>query len=165
MSQNITLRIFEKTPADMNTVITADNSRFHDVFQNLLVNAIRYNIPRGSVDVDARCVKSDEIRLLGKKSEHSVGIEEYLHSSKKGELETYLLLTITDTGLGIPEDQQADMFNNFFRGRNIEQKGITGTGLGLFIIKTIIEGSGGRIFFTSKEGVGTSFYIILPDSV
>ncbi len=164
VSQNITLHIFEKTPVDVNTVITADNSRFHDVFQNLLVNAIRYNIPRGSVEVDARCVKPDEIRSLAKRSEHSIGIEEYLHSSKKGEEEIYLLLNITDTGLGIPDDQQADMFNNFFRGRNVEQKGITGTGLGLFIIKIIIEGSEGRIFFTSKEGVGTTFYIVLPNT-
>jgi signal transduction histidine kinase len=74
-------------------------------------------------------------------------------------------VSISDTGLGIPEDQQAEMFNNFFRGRNVEQKGITGTGLGLFIIKIIIEGTGGRIFFTSTEGVGTTFYIVLETAL
>ena len=75
---------------------------------------------------------------------------------------SYLLISVADRGVGIPEDQQEEMFNNFFRGRNVEQKGITGTGLGLFVIKIIIEGSGGKIFFISQENVGTTFYIVLP---
>lgn len=160
VSQNISVSVFENTDAAVSTKIKGDYSRFHDVFQNLLVNAIRYNVPRGNVKIDAKYAIAEEIRELAKKSEHSLGIEDFLQNGKVGG--EYLFISITDTGLGIPEDQQADIFNNFFRGRNVEQKGITGSGLGLFIIKIIIEGSGGRIFFTSKEGVGTTFYIALP---
>ncbi|TSC62575.1 MAG: multi-sensor signal transduction histidine kinase [Parcubacteria group bacterium Gr01-1014_48] len=160
VSQNISLHLFENTPQGISTTVTGDNNRFHDVFQNLMVNAIRYNNPRGAVTVEAADATPNEIRALAQKSRHSVGIEEYLQATDK-EIKTFLLISISDTGLGIPEDQQADMFNNFFRGRNVEQKGITGTGLGLFIIKIIIEGTSGRIFFTSKENVGTTFYIVL----
>ncbi len=162
VSQNITVNVFDNTPADVSTKMKGDSSRFHDVFQNLLVNAIRYNVPRGSVKMDAKYAFVDEIRELAKKSEHSLGVEDFLQSGKG--VNKYLFISVADTGLGIPEDQQEDMFNNFFRGRNVEQKGITGTGLGLFIVKIIIEGTGGRIFFTSKEGGGTTFYIILPVS-
>ncbi len=160
VSQNISVAVFENTPTEVSMKILGDSARFHDVFQNLLVNAIRYNNPRGSVEIDARYALGAEIRNLAKKTEHSLGIEDFLQNSEVQD--KHLLISVVDTGLGIPEDQQADMFNNFFRGRNVEQKGITGTGLGLFIIKNIIETSGGRIFFTSKENVGTTFYVVLP---
>lgn len=163
ISQNITLALFEKTPADLLLRVVGDPDRLRDVFQNLLVNAIRYNTPRGLVRVDGGILSAGEVRDVARTSEHSVGIDHYLYGKGgEGEGKKYLLISVADTGLGIPEDQQQDIFNNFFRGRNVQQKGLEGTGLGLFIIKAIIEGSGGRIFFTSKENAGSCFYIVIP---
>jgi len=73
-----------------------------------------------------------------------------------------LTLTITDRGIGIPKEDQPSIFQQFFRAKNAVAKKNVGTGLGLFITKTIIEGHGGRVWFTSTENQGSSFSIALP---
>lgn len=78
-----------------------------------------------------------------------------------------ILIEIADTGYGIPKDEQAKIFTKLFRADNIKDKNTTGSGLGLYVVKTIIEQFGGRIWFksplsTSKENPGTAFYIELP---
>lgn len=72
------------------------------------------------------------------------------------------LVTIADSGVGIPKDQQSQIFGRFFRGTNVRTLETTGTGLGLFIVKAFIEASGGKIWFKSIEGKGTTFYFTLP---
>lgn len=69
---------------------------------------------------------------------------------------------IADSGVGIPADQQKQVFVKFFRGNNVLNFETTGTGLGLYITKAFIEASGGQIWFESKEGKGTTFYFTLP---
>lgn len=70
--------------------------------------------------------------------------------------------SISDNGIGIPQNEQQQIFEQFFRASNsIEQKTV-GTGLGLFIVKLVIEGHRGRVWFTSKLGKGTTFYFTLP---
>ncbi|MBI2607467.1 MAG: HAMP domain-containing histidine kinase [Candidatus Doudnabacteria bacterium] len=73
-----------------------------------------------------------------------------------------VLGTVRDSGVGIPKDQQGQVFDKFFRGNNILSFETTGTGLGLFITKAFIEASGGKIWFNSEEGKGTTFYFTLP---
>lgn len=70
--------------------------------------------------------------------------------------------SIKDTGLGIPEDQKKRVFSRFFRAANVMRLDTEGTGLGLFITKNIIEAHGGRIWFESEEGKGSTFYFTLP---
>ncbi len=72
------------------------------------------------------------------------------------------LVSVADSGIGIPKDQQSQIFSRFFRGTNIRTLETTGTGLGLYIAKAFIEGSGGRIWFKSEENKGTTFYFTLP---
>lgn len=72
------------------------------------------------------------------------------------------LVSIADTGVGIPKEQQAQVFNRFFRGTNVLTMETAGTGLGLYIAKAFIEASGGRIWFKSAQGQGTTFYFTLP---
>ncbi len=69
---------------------------------------------------------------------------------------------VNDTGYGIPRDQQEKMFQPFFRAKTDETKTIDGTGLGLYLVKRIIERNKGRIIFRSEYGVGSTFGFELP---
>ena len=71
-------------------------------------------------------------------------------------------IKISDTGYGIPKNQQARIFTKFFRADNVRNKDTDGTGLGLYIVKLIVENSGGKIWFESEENKGTAFYVTVP---
>ncbi len=73
-----------------------------------------------------------------------------------------IVIKVTDQGIGIPKADQDSVFQQFFRAKNAVAKKNVGTGLGLFIAKTIIEGHGVRIWFASEENQGSSFFIALP---
>src|SRR6056297_278443 len=75
-----------------------------------------------------------------------------------------LKLMIKDNGIGIPKEQQKRVFERFFRAKNALKKITEGSGLGLFITNNIIEAHNGDIWFESKEGQGTTFYVTLPIS-
>lgn len=109
-----------------------DPETMRAVFQNLLENSIKYTIEGGKIDIDI-------------KHEHD-------------ELE----ISIADNGIGIPVDQQKKIFGRFFRARNAVKQETDGSGLGLYIARTIIEKNGGRIWFKSAEGKGTTFYFTVP---
>ena len=73
-----------------------------------------------------------------------------------------LVFMVSDTGYGIPANQQPQVFTKFFRGNNIVQKQTEGTGLGLYIAKGMVEASGGKIWFDSEENKGSTFYFSMP---
>lgn len=102
------------------------------IFQNLLSNAVKYTLEKGKINLT--------IAVNGKK----------------------LLITVSDTGLGIPEAQQGKIFTKLFRADNVRKTDTEGTGLGLYIIKSVVENVGGKIWFESIENKGTSFYVTLP---
>jgi PAS domain S-box-containing protein len=102
------------------------------VFQNLLSNAIKYTPAGGAIKLSIYC-KHHEI-----------------------------LVTITDTGIGIPKAAQSKIFNSFFRAGNAKVREAQGVGLGLYILKIIVDKLGGRIWFESQENKGTAFYMSLP---
>ena len=72
------------------------------------------------------------------------------------------MVTIADTGIGIPADEQAHLFQRFYRCRNARAAEIQGTGLGLYISKAIIDAHGGTIVLDSEEGRGTTVTVSLP---
>jgi PAS domain S-box-containing protein len=72
-----------------------------------------------------------------------------------------LLLSVKDAGLGIPEDMLTKVFEQFYRANNYRQA-ISGMGIGLFITAEIVQRSGGKIWVTSREGEGSTFYVLLP---
>jgi signal transduction histidine kinase len=104
------------------------------VVSNLLSNAIKYT-PSGG-----------EVRL-------SLAVE-----GQKIELK------VCDTGIGIPEADQPNLFREFFRATNARALAEIGTGLGLAIVRSIVEQHGGFIEVESSEGRGTSFRVSLPRS-
>ncbi len=69
---------------------------------------------------------------------------------------------VHDTGIGIPAEEQGRLFSEFFRARNAKALGLRGTGLGLVIVKRIVDGAGGTIRVESEEGQGTRFTFTLP---
>jgi signal transduction histidine kinase len=113
-------------------MITTDRKLLSIVFQNLLSNAVKYTPAHGRIDFS--------IQKEGSK----------------------LMVKVADTGMGIPEAQQAHIFKKMFRADNARAQDSEGTGLGLYIVKSIVELLKGEICFTSKEGVGTTFQITFP---
>ncbi|OGF26836.1 hypothetical protein A2303_01810 [Candidatus Falkowbacteria bacterium RIFOXYB2_FULL_47_14] len=112
--------------------LAVDVNLIRQVIHNLITNAVRYSKSGGRVDVD---IKKDN--------------GEYL-------------LTIKDSGIGIPKEAQGRIFEKFFRADNAVKNETEGTGLGLYVSKMIVENSGGRIWFKSAQGEGTVFYVALP---
>jgi len=72
------------------------------------------------------------------------------------------LIEIKDNGKGIPEKDKEKMFTPFYRGEKSGVQKYEGTGLGLSISKGIVEAHNGKIWFESKQGKGTKFFILLP---
>lgn len=111
-----------------------DVQRIEQVVTNLLNNAVKYSPEGGCVEVT---ITEDQAA---------------------GEAH----IAIADQGIGIPADQQARIFSRFARAVNAREAGITGTGLGLYLSRELVERHGGRIWFESTVGRGSTFYITLP---
>ena len=108
-----------------------DETKVSRIFYNLISNAIKYSEDGGQI----------EIKVLAKNKN--------------------IQIDFIDNGIGIPEDEQKLLFSRFTRGTNINNKGISGSGIGLMISKKIIELHGGSIEFTSKQNIGSTFSLTL----
>ena len=113
-------------------LINADIKSMEEVFSNLITNAIIYTPERG------------ELRVRGEVKGGFVGI------------------SISDTGYGIAPDEIPRIFERFYRAKTEKTRNIVGTGLGLPIVKSIVEAHNGTVKVESKEGVGSTFYVRLP---
>lgn len=71
-------------------------------------------------------------------------------------------IAVSDNGIGIPTESRSRVFERFYRAENAQSAEAEGTGLGLYLVKEIVEGSGGTISFKGKEGEGTTFEICIP---
>ena len=112
--------------------ISLDPKLIHNVLVNLISNAIKYTEKFGLVEL-AVSRQQDQI-----------------------------FVRVSDNGVGIPEIDQEQIFDKFYRGENVVNLNVDGTGLGLYWNKQIIEASGGKIWFESKLGKGTTFWFSLP---
>ena len=134
-------------------ICSTDPKLLRIIFQNLLSNSVEYTPPRGKI-------------------EFAISVES--KSSRKT-----LLVKVSDKGYGIPKNQQGQIFTKLFRADNVRDKDTDGTGLGLYIVKSIIENLGGKIWFESParsklgsrkaaagkgNNPGTTFYVPLPIS-
>ncbi|MCA9904330.1 MAG: PAS domain-containing sensor histidine kinase [Anaerolineae bacterium] len=117
------------------------------------------NLPPGtSALLDQRLIEHILINLLGNATKYSkIGKPVTLRIRHQGE---YLMFTIHDSGIGIPQEAQERLFEPFFRAGNVDK--IDGTGLGLVIVKQSVEKHGGTINYKSRVGRGTTFTICLP---
>ncbi len=126
------INIIKCKGAPRKLIINIDADNIRQVFSNLINNAIKYSKNRGLVEIGWK--------------------------SKNGEI----IFWVKDKGIGIPNGQQDRVFEKFFRSDNAAKQETDGTGLGLYIAKTIIEAHGGKIWFESEEGKGSKFYFSLP---
>lgn len=118
-------------PADTPT-IQNDTSAIHEIFSNLVVNALQYTRESGTITVTALATQDS------------------------------VITTVRDTGIGIPKEYQSLLFNQFSRADNALEEFSEGTGLGLYLVKILLEKIGGSISFKSKLNSGTTFTVTLP---
>lgn len=118
-------------PAKPIPQVLADKDKMCLVFQNLLENAIKYNRIGGSVTIRTEVFKD------------------------------MLVVSVRDTGIGIPADEQKNIFGKFYRAQNAKHDE-KGSGLGLFVAKSIVEANGGTIWFESIPDIGTTFFFSVP---
>ena len=123
---------FQK-PEENLPQVKIDVEKIKLAVQNLIENAIHYTLKDGMVTISLKYVKD------------------------KKEIE----LRVQDTGIGIPKDQQYRLFTRFFRAPNAVLVETDGSGLGLFIVKNIIEAHNGKVGFKSEEGKGSTFWFTL----
>jgi PAS domain S-box-containing protein len=112
--------------------VRADPVRLRQVLDNLVSNAVKYTPAGGAVRV-AAAAHGDEV-----------------------------VVTVTDTGMGVPPEQYAQLFDRFFRASNAVRGGIKGTGLGLAITRAIVEAHGGRVTAAPSPSGGCTFTVTLP---
>jgi PAS domain S-box-containing protein len=113
-------------------LIKVDEEKIKLVIQNLIENALIYTLPKGKVTVTIDLQNGN------------------------------FFFKIQDTGIGIPKEVQDRIFTKFFRASNAAKIDTEGSGLGLFVTKNIVESHGGKIWFESEEGKGTTFYFTIP---
>ncbi len=112
--------------------VMLDKEKIYLAIQNIIDNAIKYTPDGGRVNVSLRVDKKN------------------------------LEVKVEDSGIGIPENQKKNLFSQFFRGDNAVKTQTVGSGLGLFIAKSIVEDHKGKIWFESKENQGSKFFIKIP---
>jgi signal transduction histidine kinase len=113
-------------------VIMADSHFVKIILQNLISNAVNYSSDAGIIRVSI------------------------------SKLDKEMLIKIADEGRGIPGVAQPKVFTKLFRADNIKSVNTAGNGLGLYLVKLIVDKSNGKIWFESKENEGTTFYVRLP---
>lgn len=137
--QGKSLQFLEDYPKKLPE-IPMDPEALKIILHNLISNAIKYTPNNGHIYIRVR------------------QIDEKLHPRSHGSIQ----IEVQDSGVGIPKADQKKIFTKFFRAQNNESKTTEGTGLGLYVVKTLVEYVGGTIAFQSEEGVGTIFIVTLP---
>lgn len=131
--KNVSVRFSEQPKVPP---LVVDPKKFREIIQNLVSNAIKYNRKNGNVTISVE--------------------------SKIKNQESWVVIAVADSGMGIPKKDQERMFTKFFRASNAVASSAEGTGLGLFVVKYFVERWGGKVKFTSEEGKGTTFAVELP---
>jgi signal transduction histidine kinase len=116
--------------------LKCDQKRIDQVLHNLLTNAIKF-VPEKTGRIEISVEKNQDGQIM---------------------------FAVKDNGTGIPADKQQNMFKKFYQADTSMSRNAGGTGLGLTISKGIVEAHGGRIWFDSQEGAGSTFYFTVPES-
>jgi PAS domain S-box-containing protein len=120
-------------PPDTLLMIEGDELRLEQVLQNLLSNAVKYSPNGGPITVQV---------------ERQEGI---------------VCVVVSDQGIGIPQADLPKLFQRFYRAENVDPRQISGMGIGLYVVRAIVELHGGKVDVVSREGGGSIFTVCLPE--
>lgn len=126
------LELTLKVIGKYSSEIKTDTLIVKEAVNNLVSNAIKYTPPGGDIKITINLQKD------------------------------IVLISVKDTGWGIPKFAQDQVFSKFFRAQNIVKRETTGTGLGLYMVRGLLDSLDGNIWFESSESKGTTFYFSLP---
>ncbi len=133
-ARRVGISVYFDKPKESLPKVQMDQQKISMVLQNLLDNAIRYNVANGTV---------------------TVGVLKQPNAP-------FLEVTVKDTGIGIPAEEAEKLFTKFYRASNAAKSAADGSGLGLYIAKNVIMAHGGRIWVESELNRGSVFHFTLP---
>jgi PAS domain S-box-containing protein len=119
-------------PSKVPPLTRSDSLIVKEIVSNLISNAIKYTPEEGQVKVKITSRAHD------------------------------IVISVEDNGVGIPKHSQSQIFTKFFRAHNVIRHETTGTGLGLYLVKSLAEVLGGKVWFKSSENSGSTFSLALP---
>lgn len=151
------------TPTDLSVVIkeTLENFEQQIKYKDIKVSTV-FDETLAKINVDPELIGEVYSNLISNAVKYSNNAGN-LSIILKGQADD-ILTEVSNTGLGIPKGQHEKVFSKFFRAENVISEDTDGTGLGLYIVKSIIESSGGKIWFESEENQGATFWFTLPKS-
>jgi len=120
-------------------LVEADPVRLRQILDNLVSNALKFTYPGGKITIGARGLQDD--------SSHQP---------------TQCAVWVSDTGIGIAPEEQARIWERFYRTSSPLAAGATGLGMGLSIVKSLTQAHGGRVWLESKPGAGSTFTVLFP---
>jgi len=120
-------------------LVDADAARIRQILDNLVSNAIKFTYPGGKITIGARSLQEEN-----------------------GQPPTQYAIWVSDTGIGIPPQEQARIWERFYRPSNPLAEEASGLGMGLSIVKSLTEAHAGRVWLESAPGMGSTFTVLLP---
>jgi PAS domain S-box-containing protein len=120
-------------------LVEADPARIRQILDNLVSNAIKFTYPGGQITIGARSLQAAEAQRP-----------------------TQCSIWVSDTGIGIPREEQVRIWERFHRPAGTSAKDAGGLGMGLSIVKSLTEAHGGRVWLESTPGAGSTFTVLLP---
>ncbi len=164
-TQRKALQVETHIPTDLPPVLV-DRGRIGQVLVNLLHNASKYTADGGQIVLGAMVVDCSVTAPLATLWRQHLSLSELQQGTialpanhPAGE---WILVWINDTGIGIPSQDLPRIFERFYKVDRARTREAGGTGLGLAIAKHLVEGHGGRIWASSREGSGSTFFFTLP---
>ncbi len=129
---SLTKHTIQYSGVDEPLLILGDGMRVEQVVQNLIQNAVKYSLKGGVIDV---CLEREDGNAV---------------------------LSVTDSGIGVPASALPNLFGRFYRAENAEKMHVGGMGIGLYVVKEIVTLHGGTVEVKSEEGKGSTFTVRLP---
>lgn len=155
--------VYEPKKVDIKEIINLALDEYKDLVES---RGLKFSLEQPEENLPFIVADMEELSLVVKNF-----FDNALKYTKEGEIklkieavekENKIRVIVSDTGVGIPENQKDKMFDKFFRAENVQLMDTEGSGLGLFISKNIVEAHGGEIGFESEENQGSSFFFTVP---
>ena len=136
--------VVEESYDDTIKDFMADEKLIRMIFQNLISNAVKYTKENGLLKINLQKINKGNI-----------------YENKTIDEDSFAF-SVSDSGIGIPAAQQDRIFSKLFRADNAKESETEGTGLGLYVVKSIVDQSGGLLWFKSEENKGSTFFVVFP---